>query len=588
MKRKFLALLFGFAMIVGTSNIAFAEEAEDTGLFVDATEEGGSQYDLTGMGSVTGINAYYGAKVKVDNVEKKYIRASEDEQITIESVVKVFSNSEVTIAGNLDVDMKGTIGTQGTACLQAGDSKVAVKGGIKMIDNMIYALKYDDRAIGYNLDVTGIDCYDADIDIGGNVDIYSKNVQATGVRLVGGECNVHGTISVSSGCDDVFVYGARAAEGTTTCRLIVDEDVNVKGECAIGLEMGDKSTAYVKGNVNVEAAESASGILLGGDTIAVIDGMLSVKTTEKGGQAYPYEPYVAIGTNSKLYVYQYVDKTIYGSSTGITEASTPEEDPNFSHMKYIIRVDDGLTTSAKTFSDKKLGISKFFYAGEGEKITVSSSDGRKIHDIKNVDSNIKIDAHNNGNGTWTITVPRGGGVHLQPVYEYQSTLVSQTDATCSSYGVKAYYKCSCGKYYEDSACTKEITNLVAWKSGDGRIEKRNHDYDLKNSSISWSDDYSKATATFACRTAGCAHKENVNAVVTSATKDGFTTYTATITFGGKTFKDTKPDADGDDVGTGEVDNRAWFIALLVSLGTFTSLALSKRKNYASAASERDK
>ncbi len=37
------------------------------------------------------------------------------------------------------------------------------------------------------------------------------------------------------------------------------------------------------------------------------------------------------------------------------------------------------------------------------------------------------------------------------------------------------------------------------------------------------------------------------------------------------------DPSNEDVETGEVDNRVWLIALLVSLGTFTSLVLSKRK-----------
>ncbi|MBQ8828084.1 MAG: hypothetical protein IJZ90_02970, partial [Clostridia bacterium] len=47
-------------------------------------------------------------------------------------------------------------------------------------------------------------------------------------------------------------------------------------------------------------------------------------------------------------------------------------------------------------------------------------------------------------------------------------------ATWTDYGVKAYYKCSCGKYFTDSACTKEITDLSTWKSGNGRIDKASH------------------------------------------------------------------------------------------------------------------
>ena len=42
-------------------------------------------------------------------------------------------------------------------------------------------------------------------------------------------------------------------------------------------------------------------------------------------------------------------------------------------------------------------------------------------------------------------------------------------ATCTTDGWKEYYQCSCGHVYTDQECTNEITNLVAWKAGDGKI-----------------------------------------------------------------------------------------------------------------------
>ena len=49
------------------------------------------------------------------------------------------------------------------------------------------------------------------------------------------------------------------------------------------------------------------------------------------------------------------------------------------------------------------------------------------------------------------------------------------DATCTVDGWKAYYSCSCGKNYSDAASTNEITNLDAWKKGDGKIAA-SHNY----------------------------------------------------------------------------------------------------------------
>ena len=42
-------------------------------------------------------------------------------------------------------------------------------------------------------------------------------------------------------------------------------------------------------------------------------------------------------------------------------------------------------------------------------------------------------------------------------------------ATCTVDGWEAYYKCSCDKLYENADCTKEITDLDAWKTGAGKI-----------------------------------------------------------------------------------------------------------------------
>ncbi len=49
------------------------------------------------------------------------------------------------------------------------------------------------------------------------------------------------------------------------------------------------------------------------------------------------------------------------------------------------------------------------------------------------------------------------------------------DATCTVDGWKDYYTCSCGKFYEEAACTTLIPDLAAWKAGDGKIAA-SHDY----------------------------------------------------------------------------------------------------------------
>ena len=42
-------------------------------------------------------------------------------------------------------------------------------------------------------------------------------------------------------------------------------------------------------------------------------------------------------------------------------------------------------------------------------------------------------------------------------------------ATCTVDGWKDYYRCECGKYYEDANCQTPINDLEAWKVGEGKI-----------------------------------------------------------------------------------------------------------------------
>ena len=54
------------------------------------------------------------------------------------------------------------------------------------------------------------------------------------------------------------------------------------------------------------------------------------------------------------------------------------------------------------------------------------------------------------------------------------TEVEAVEADCDTNGVKAYWSCSCGKYYADANASTEIPDLATWKNGDGKIEKLGH------------------------------------------------------------------------------------------------------------------
>ena len=48
-------------------------------------------------------------------------------------------------------------------------------------------------------------------------------------------------------------------------------------------------------------------------------------------------------------------------------------------------------------------------------------------------------------------------------------------AGCTEHGWKEYYRCECGEFFADSACTKPIADLNAWKQGDGKLPAQ-HSY----------------------------------------------------------------------------------------------------------------
>lgn len=57
-------------------------------------------------------------------------------------------------------------------------------------------------------------------------------------------------------------------------------------------------------------------------------------------------------------------------------------------------------------------------------------------------------------------------------------------ATCTTDGWKDYYRCAnCDKFFSDEACTQEITDLNAWKTGKGKIAVIGHSY-----STDWTSD----------------------------------------------------------------------------------------------------
>ncbi len=143
---------------------------------------------------------------------------------------------------------------------------------------------------------------------------------------------------------------------------------------------------------------------------------------------------------------------------------------------------------------------------------------------------------------YTATATFGGQQYTDekteviPAAGHTITEVPKKDATCTEAGYKAYWSCSvCGKYFSDEEGNTETTLEEV------TIPATGHSYgepDWKWTGVT------KATAEFTC--SACGDVQTVNATITNkVTKEatcetaGERTYTATATFDGKTYTDTK-------------------------------------------------
>ncbi len=99
------------------------------------------------------------------------------------------------------------------------------------------------------------------------------------------------------------------------------------------------------------------------------------------------------------------------------------------------------------------------------------------------------------------------------IHVHAAAKVDGQAPSCTQDGWKDYYKCDCGKFFEDEAATKEIMDLAAWKTGAGKVEKTGHAWDAPT--YQWSADHKTCTATRVCKNDKSHTQKAVSAEVTS-------------------------------------------------------------------------
>lgn len=331
--------------------------------------------------------------------------------------------------GKVDLQVNGDIHTtaktdnEGTKIDRAYSDGVSIENLSGEVSTKINGSINVDSFAGSINSATGIniseDNYDPEnpvdktqkTDVTVNGDITAKsNYMATGIDFLG----LHGTTNVKVD-GNISADANKSADGINlssddkdaTANIIVNGDVT--GSTYGTYFDGFDGTSNVVINGTLSGGESAIIITKETNTTEDEDGK---EVTEKHGYNGNNNITVWKMTSDQDGLVKVAEET-RSDITGEVKSKQDAEavDNVLKNINYIIRTDK-VSNGTIHLSNTRL-ISGFDTARETEDITikVEASDGYKVDSVKNGDAVLK----KNSDGTYTLTVPRGGGVQLSAV-----------------------------------------------------------------------------------------------------------------------------------------------------------------------------
>lgn len=333
------------------------------------TSEGKVNVQLKGDIDVT-------AKAKNDKKEYQYIQGNG---------VRVFN-----ISGEANADIDGNINV-------TAEGKKAYAYGIFLSND------FGPGAASDNTQKT-------DVTIKGNIDTKSEK-RATGIILDASQGITNVTMDGDITSKANFGVGINLIDGYegSTSKITINGDVKASDYGIQIAEFDGKTDIVVNGTVSGDHAIRVSKAIENADEDA--DGNVSKVTY--GDKRESNITVWKMESNEKDLVSAIVEDRTEEDENGdfkvINDSKTTEE--VLKNINYIIRTDKVDNGTIK-LSNTRL-ISGFDTARETEEITikVQASDGYKVDSVKNGDAVLR----KNSDGTYTLTVPRGGGVQLSAV-----------------------------------------------------------------------------------------------------------------------------------------------------------------------------
>lgn len=405
----------------GSTAVSGSVTAKDTGVSISTYDNGNNKQDSS-VRIDNGITVEGGLIVHTGTGVKKTTNLFVDGA----GIWKAHKGGKVDLQINGDIHTTAKNDNEGTKIDSANSEGISIENLSGEVSTKVNgSIKVDSFTDAKNI-ATGISISEDNhnsknpvdktqkTDVTVNGDITAKsNYMATGIDFFGlhGTTNVKvdGNISADANKSADGIY-LRSEDKDATANIIVNGDVN-------GSSYGTYFDGF-DGTANVVI----NGTLSGGKSAIIIN-----KTTETDLDENDEDKAVTkkcgYDGNSNITVWKMTSeqKDLVLAEERITdytqnfkdECNEDTETANkvLKNINYIIRTDK-VSNGTIHLSNTRL-ISGFDTARETEDITikVEASDGYKVDSVKNGDAVLK----KNADGTYTLTVPRGGGVQLSAV-----------------------------------------------------------------------------------------------------------------------------------------------------------------------------
>lgn len=413
------------------------------------------------------------------------------------TIIGSFSDPAISCAGSLTITLveSNTVTSERTSCIHT-DGNLTINGSGQLSAAIDSIKSGFDNAEYYGIYVGGsLTITSGTVTVTGghltgygqlkSYGIYASNdmtVSGGAVTATGGSVNLSAPSAYSYG---IYVNGTTNVTGGTVTAIGGTATSQYTYAYTYGLYVGALNLSggtitAMSGTATAAVASSGHGaVISSGFTIS--GGTFTAIGTKSGYQTnmfIHYNPpqgctfYQIIGGNNGR---TYTQMTISSSSEG----NLPQDRP-FTRIITVrndidpVITEITVTPSSSTiqagdelqFSADVTGINgadeaiNWSVSGNQHQGTTISPAGLLTVDVNETAPNLTVTATSAQDGITfaSVAVSVTAAAHI-----HEGVLVPSVAATCTEPGSKAYYVCSCNKYFEDAECSKEITELDTWK-----------------------------------------------------------------------------------------------------------------------------